>query len=85
MVFPALDLWNLVIEVFHSSQNQLSETKGLSVQGNVAQHLIKQTHKTKPMLQPSTTSLDLCNVDSVLAFETETFSIQRYVVCFRGR
>ena len=28
---PALDLWNLVVEVFHSSQDQFSKTKGLSV------------------------------------------------------
>ena len=30
---PALDLWNLVVEVFHSSQNQTNETKGPSAQG----------------------------------------------------
>ena len=28
---PALDLWNLVMEVFHSSQNQPVKTKGLKV------------------------------------------------------
>ena len=30
---PALDLWNLVIEVFHCNQNQPSEAKDSSAQG----------------------------------------------------
>ena len=32
---PAPDLWDLVIAVFHSSPNQLNNTKGLEVQGNL--------------------------------------------------
>ena len=32
---PGLDLWDLVIEVFHSSPNQLNNTKG-QVQGNLS-------------------------------------------------
>ena len=41
---PALDLWNLVIEVFHSSRNQSNKTKGLSARELVASHHIKQAH-----------------------------------------
>ena len=38
---PALDLWDLVIEVFHSSPNQLKKSKG-HVRGN--SYHIKQAH-----------------------------------------
>ena len=33
---PALDLWDLVIEVFHSLPNQTNNTKGLDVHGNLS-------------------------------------------------
>ena len=46
---PALDLWDLVIEVFHSSPNQQKKSKG-RVQGNLP--------ITKPRLQFSTTILN---------------------------
>ena len=41
---PALDHWNLVIEVFHSSQNQSNKTKGLSAQGNLLLHTTSSKH-----------------------------------------
>ena len=44
---PALDLWNLVKEVFHSSQNQLNKTKGLSVQGNLLCNTTSSKHTQK--------------------------------------
>ena len=33
---PALDLWDLVIEVFHSSPIQINRSKGQNVQGNLS-------------------------------------------------
>ena len=45
---PALDLWNLVVEVFHSSQNQLSKTKGLPVQGNPLHNTSSKQAHEKP-------------------------------------
>ena len=43
---PALDLWDLVLEVFHSSLNQINKTKDQKSQGNfVATH---QTPLGKP-------------------------------------
>ena len=32
---PALDLWDSVIEVFHSSPNQIDKPKGPELQGNL--------------------------------------------------
>ena len=40
---PALDLWDLVKEVFHSSPNQLSNTKG-QVQGNLSRDDTSNKH-----------------------------------------
>ena len=58
---PALDLWDLVIEVFHSSPNQLNHTKD-QVQGNLSRHQTS-TPKTKPGFQHD--NFDLNNVDCV--------------------
>ena len=41
---PALDLWKLVMEVFHSSQNQRDNTKGLNVQGNFLRNIPSNKH-----------------------------------------
>ena len=46
---PALDLWDLVIEVFHSSPNQLNNTKG-QVHGHLSRNATSNKHtqnKTK--------------------------------------
>ena len=49
---PALDLWNLVIEVFHSSQNQSNKTKDSSAQETCG-IASRQAHggRIKPKLQ----------------------------------
>ena len=43
---PALDLWNLVIEVFHSSPNQLNNTYD-QVQGNLSRDTTSNKHTQK--------------------------------------
>ena len=60
---PALDLWDLVTEVFHSSPNQTNKTKDArEPRGNVSAN-------TQPNMQnqiPTThTNLDLTNIDHV--------------------
>ena len=58
---PALDLWDLVIEVFHSSPNQLNNTKG-QVQGNLSRDTTSNKHtqnKTKVPTQHD--NFDLSN------------------------
>ena len=63
---PALDLCNLVIEVFHSSQNQLSKTEGLSVQGNLLPNTSSNKRTRNQAKVPTKhDNLDLCHVDSV--------------------
>ena len=62
---PALDLWDLVGEVFHSSPNQLNNTKD-QVQGNLSRNTTSNKHtqnKTKVPTQHD--NLDLNNVDGV--------------------
>ena len=56
---PALDLWDLVIEVFHSSPNQVKKSKD-RIHGNMLRNTpSKSTPRIKPKLQPRTTVL-LC-------------------------
>ena len=76
---PALDLWDLVKEVFHSLQNPLGKTKGLSVQGTCC----ITPHQTRNQAKGPTKhdNLDLCNVYSV-PFEREFFSIRCCIVRF---
>ena len=63
---PALDLWDLVIEVLHSSQQQLNETKGLSVQGNLLRNTTSNQHTQNQTNVPTThDTFDLYHVDSV--------------------
>ena len=54
----ALDLWNLVLEVFHSSRNQLSKTKGFLCSETccITPHQ-SSARQTKPKFQPSATIL----------------------------
>ena len=59
---PALDLWDLVIEVFHSSPNQINKTKGNKSQGNLSQNT---THHMKNQNPTKHVNLDLNNVDHV--------------------
>ena len=55
---PALDLWDLVKEVFHSSPTQSEQTKDIKHEETrcVTPHQIS-TPKTKMKIQPSTTIL----------------------------
>ena len=60
---PALDLWDLYVEVFHSSPNQLNNTKD-QVQGNLSRNTTSNKHihnKTKAPIQHD--NLDLSGVD----------------------
>ena len=57
---PALDLWDLVKEVFHSCPNQVNNTKD-QVRGNSSR---KPTNHTKVPSQHD--NFDLSNVDHVL-------------------
>ena len=62
---PALDLWDLVIEVFHTSPDQLKKSKG-RVQGNVLRDTPSNRHthnQTKTPIQHD--SLEMSNVDYV--------------------
>ena len=62
---PALDLWDLVIEVLHSSSNRPKKSKD-NVQGNLPHDtpLRKQTkNQVKTPIQYN--DLELCNVDYV--------------------
>ena len=59
---PALDLWDLLIEVFHSSPNQINKSKGQGSQGNLSRNTtlhMKNQNPTKHV------NLDLNNVDHV--------------------
>ena len=61
----ALDLWDLVVEVFHSSPNQLNNNKD-QVQGNLSRDTTSNKHtliKTKVPTQHD--NFDLSNVDCV--------------------
>ena len=62
---PALDLWDLVLEVFHSSPNQLNITKG-QVQGNLSRDTTSNTHTQNQTKVPTQHyNFDLNNVDCV--------------------
>ena len=59
---PALDLWDSVIEVFHSQPNQINKSKGQELQGNLSRNTtlhMKNKNPTKHV------NLDLNHVDHV--------------------
>ena len=59
---PTLDLWDSVIEVFHSSSNDTNKAKGRESQGNLSRNTtlhIENQNQTKHV------NLDLNNVDRV--------------------
>ena len=69
---PALDLWDLVIEVFHSSPNQTNKTKDVrEPRRNVS--ATPQTHKRK-QIPTTNTNLDLTNIDHVPSSGTHSGS-----------
>ena len=58
---PALDLWDLVIEVFHSSPNQTNKTKDVrEPRGNLS--ATPQSHK-RQQIPTTNTTFDLTNID----------------------
>ena len=60
---PALDMWDLVIEVFHSSQNQTNKTKDVrEPRGNLSANTQPNMQKRIPTAH---TNLDLINIDHV--------------------
>ena len=63
---PALDLWNLVIEVFHYSPNQSNKTKDSLAQGDLL-HYTMSSKRTKNRTEAQTThdSSDLFHVGNV--------------------
>ena len=69
---PALDLWDLVIEVFHSSPNQANKTEDVrEPRGNLSAN--NQPNMQKPI--PTThTNLDLTNIDHVPSSGTHSGS-----------
>ena len=50
---PALDLRNLVIEVFHCNKNQSSKTKDSSAQGNLWHRVMSSTRKKNQTKAPT--------------------------------
>ena len=62
---PALDLWDLVVEVFHSSPNQLNKTKD-QVRGNSSRNTTSNKHTQSQTKAPTQhDNFDLSNVDCV--------------------
>ena len=63
---PALDLWNLVIEVFHYFRNQSNKTKDSLAQGDLF-HCTMSRKRTKNQTKAPTThdSSDLFHVGNV--------------------
>ena len=60
---PALDLWDLVIEVFHSSPNQTNKIKYVrEPRGNLSANTQTNMQKQFPTMH---TNLDLTNIDHV--------------------
>ena len=69
---PALNLWDLVIQVFHSSPNQTNKTKYLrEPQGNLSAS--PQSHKRR-QIPTTNTNLDLTNIDHVPSSGTHSGS-----------
>ena len=59
---PTLDLWDLVIEVFHSQSNQNNKSKGQKSQGNLSRNTTPHMKNQNPTRH---VNLDLNNVDPV--------------------
>ena len=74
---PALDLWDLIIEVLHSSPNQINKSKDQESQGNLSRNTtlhMKNQNPTKHV------NLDLNNVDHVSSYvRSSRFGAMLYV------
>ena len=63
---PGLDLWDLIVKVFHSSPKQLNNTKGLDVQGNLSRNTTSNKHtQNQTKVQTQHDNFNLKNVDCV--------------------
>ena len=74
---PALDLWDLVREEFHSPPNQINKSKGVESQGNLSRNTtlhMKNPNPTKHV------NLDLNNVDNVSS-NVRSSQFWGYVIC----
>ena len=75
---PALDLWDLLIEVFHSSPNQINKSKDQESQKNLSRNTtlhMKNQNPTKHV------NLDLENVDNVSSnVRSSRFGAMLYVL-----
>ena len=77
---PALDLWDSVVEVFHSSPNQPKKSKE-KVQGNLLHDTPSRKHIKNQVETPiQFNDLELCNVDYVSSNMTSSqFSAMLYI------
>ena len=74
---PALDLWDLVIEAFHSSPNQINKTKDQKSQGNLSRNTTFHMKNPNPIKHAN---LDLNNVDHIsLYVRSSRFGAMLYV------
>ena len=63
---PALDLWNLVKEVFHCDQNQPNKTKGHSAQRSLSHRVMTSTRKkSQTMTSTMHDSSELVHIHNV--------------------
>ena len=75
---PALDLWDLVIEVFHSFQTKSTKPEMSETHAETCRQFLSQTCENK--FQPRTTNPDLPNIDHVPSSGTHTgFNAMLYV------
>ena len=67
---PALDLWDSVIEIYHSSPNKTNKIKGVRVpRGNLSANIPPNMRQQIPTKH---TNLDLTNIDHVPANGTHS-------------
>ena len=76
---PALDLCNLVVEVFHCNQNQPSKTKDSSAQGNLWHRVMSSTRKKNPTEAPTKHDSSECFI-LTMCLRTSIFSVRCDVV-----
>ena len=81
---PALDLWNLVIEVFHYYPNQSNKTKDSLAQGDLL-HRTTSSKRTKNQTKAPTThdSSDLFHVPSNAKFSQSNEAVIKMII--KGR
>ena len=69
---PALDLWHLVIEVFHSSPNQTNKTKDVREPRRTLSANLQQNNGQQ--IPTTNTNLDLTDIDQVPSSGTHSGS-----------